>query len=90
MPAESQARLRLIVHGTMHAATTTFSRYVADVDHACLYWFEPDRGMLTRAAGAVTMTSHARVTSYASVLQCDPGRSNWSDSWSGFSAARRG
>ena len=62
----------------MHAATTTFSRYIADVDADCLYWFEPDHGQWA-LGGALGFT----VDEYAAILQCEPDSGIWGG-WSGF------
>ena len=40
--------LHLVIEGSIHAATTSFSRFVADHD-ACLYFFEPDHRLNANA-----------------------------------------
>jgi hypothetical protein len=72
--------LRLVVHGTMHASTTTFSRYIADVDKDCLYWFEPDKNSLPPPVW---------LGAYGSILRCDARGEDWGGNWSGFVLQQR-
>jgi len=55
----------------MHAATTTFSRYLADADPSCLYFFEPDHGLKN-------MTDKALALNLASALACGKLHGDWS------------
>uniref|UniRef100_A0A7S3ASA4 Uncharacterized protein n=1 Tax=Haptolina ericina TaxID=156174 RepID=A0A7S3ASA4_9EUKA len=58
-------RQQLFIVGTMHAATTTISRLICDVDPNCLYFFEPDFGGFCNTSVGIER--------YLSFVQCRPG-----------------
>lgn len=57
---------QILTNGAQHAATTTFSRLLCDVDPRCLYFFEPDH---------VINPSNVSADNLLALLRCDLNRS---------------
>jgi len=66
-PANATSSLRVVAHGHLHAATTTTTRLMFDVDPDSLYFFEPDH---------VKMESMPTGVEYAHLLGC-AARASW-------------
>lgn len=62
----SPRRQQLLMFGTMHAATTSLSRLICDVDPSCTFFFEPDARV--RGDSPVGRCDYRR---FEALLRCD-------------------